>query len=545
MQKKFELRRTGDLTSFDSDMKEILQDIPHNKDGLMKLRSQSLISENDLKDILTDSFFYRLKKRMSNSNHLYQKFFIKMSLFRISAAIVALWGTLSDYVLDSQLTFSFLVSWNTVKSQDFPLGDVFLDISIFLTTIFVLSHILSTIVLVHRRRFEMTKLKCKLLYSLSILCYPAFYVMSFVLFEAKSLHSPPANIEDFIDEEIIRFQFSQSINEQKIVEFCVENIPQLILLVLFSMSVPLYGKVKPFLGIVFFGFKAGLQYFSFSLQVVKFNNFQRQGKIEALGKILLALSSLFFVISRIACIIFCITFSSFFPDLPYFCYHTAKILDTDTNAFSKIEDLPPVLTPRVLNAFGAISISAKPFYSCVAVLILSNIVYFLSMNQIFLVCKERPSVTSQFLSCLVNSYCPVKQPMRFQHRDGKMNLYYNRRAFTVALLIYTFTTALLVLVPFLCYGSDLFLTSLTVLDELIRCKNNKKISFGRADFRFNRILFLTQELPGEFPDRLPATLLHAHIIFPAVAGVQLQSNHFQFRCNSISSHLAWSVNDWI
>merc|ERR1712173_235516 len=35
MQKKFELRRTGDLNSFDSDMKEILQDIPHNKDGLL------------------------------------------------------------------------------------------------------------------------------------------------------------------------------------------------------------------------------------------------------------------------------------------------------------------------------------------------------------------------------------------------------------------------------------------------------------------------------------------------------------------------------
>ena len=468
MQQKLKLKRSGDLNTFDSEMKEILQDIPPNKNGFLELRSQSLISENDLKDILTDSFFYRLKIRLSNSSALSQKFLAQISLLRIVFAVVAVLGTLSDYFLDSQLIFSVFVSWTTVKSQDFPLGGVFRDIFIFLTVIFILSHILSTIVLVHMRRFELTQVKCKLLYALSFLCYPAFYVMSFAVFEAKSLHLPPNNLNEFIDEEIIRFQFSKSINEQKIVENCVENIPQLILLILFSMSVPLYGKVKPALGIIFFAFKAGVQYFFFSLQVVKFKNIQRHGKIEALGKIMLALSSLFFVISRIASIIFCITFSSFFPDLPYFCYHTAKILETDTNAFSEIEEMPLVLTTSALKAFGSISISGKPFYFCVATLILSNIVYFLLMNQIFSFCKEKPSLTSQVLSGLVNGYCPVKQPMTFMHQDSKMNLYYGRRVFTLVLLIYSFTTALLVFIPFLCYGSDLFLTSLPVLDELIR-----------------------------------------------------------------------------
>ena len=58
--------------------------------------------------------------------------------------------------------------------------------------------------------------------------------------------------------------------------------------------------------------------------------------------------------------------------------------------------------------------------------------------------------------------------MTFKHRDSKMNLYYERRVFTLVLLIYGLTTTLLVLIPFLCYGLDLFLESLPVLNELMR-----------------------------------------------------------------------------
>ena len=63
----------------------------------------------------------------------------------------------------------------------------------------------------------------------------------------------------------------------------------------------------------------------------------------------------------------------------------------------------------------------------------------------------------------------MKQPTTFKHPDNKMNLYYDRRVYTLVILIYTTTTFLLVLLPFLCYGFDLFLDSLPVLDELIRC----------------------------------------------------------------------------
>ena len=147
----------------------------------------------------------------------------------------------------------------------------------------------------------------------------------------------------------------------------------------------------------------------------------------------------------------------------------AKILETHTFAFVETEELTPPLNPRALKSFGSISISAKPFYLCGVTLILSNLVYFLLMNHIFSFCKEKSSLTSQFLSCLVNGYCPVKQPMTFKHPDNKMNLYFERRVFTLVLLIYGLTTTLLVLIPFLCYGSDLFLDSLPVLDELIRC----------------------------------------------------------------------------
>ena len=234
------------------------------------------------------------------------------------------------------------------------------------------------------------------------------------------------------------------------------------------MSVPLYGKVKPALGIIFFGFKAAVHYFFFSLQVVKFKNIQRDNKIEGLGKLLLALSSLFFVISRIASIIFCIIFSSFYPDMPYFCYHIANILEVETNAFAEIEELTTVITPRALKAFGSISISAKPFYFCVVTLILSNLVYFLLMNQIFSFCKEKPSLTSQFLSCLVNGYCPVKHPMTFKHEDSRTNWYCKQGVSSLVLLIYGLTSTLLVLIPFLSYGSELFWKGLPVLDELIR-----------------------------------------------------------------------------
>ena len=187
-----------------------------------------------------------------------------------------------------------------------------------------------------------------------------------------------------------------------------------------------------------------------------------------LGKILMSLSSFFFVISRIASIIFCITFSSFYPDLPYFCYHTAKNLETHSKVFVDVEELTPVITPAALKAFGSISISAKPFYFCVVTLILSNLVYFLLMNQIFSFCTEKPSLTSQFLYCLVNGYCPVKQPMTFKHEDSRTNWYCKQGVSSLVLLIYGLTTTLLVLIPFLSYGSELFWKGLPVLDELIR-----------------------------------------------------------------------------
>merc|ERR1711962_796570 len=65
MRKKFSLRNTGNIASFDSDMKEILQDIPRSNSGLITLKSDILVSENDLKDILNDSLFYRLKNKSS------------------------------------------------------------------------------------------------------------------------------------------------------------------------------------------------------------------------------------------------------------------------------------------------------------------------------------------------------------------------------------------------------------------------------------------------------------------------------------------------
>jgi len=52
-------------------------------------------------------------------------------------------------------------------------------------------------------------------------------------------------------------------------------------------------------------------------------------------------------------------------------------------------------------------------------------------------------------------------------------------------------------------NSDLFWKGLPVLDELIR---------------YQKILFQTSTLPGDFPNQLPATLLQAHLIFPGVAG---------------------------
>ena len=58
MEKKLELKRAGNFASFDIKMKEILQEIPPNKSGLIMLRSRGLVFENDLKDILTESFFH-------------------------------------------------------------------------------------------------------------------------------------------------------------------------------------------------------------------------------------------------------------------------------------------------------------------------------------------------------------------------------------------------------------------------------------------------------------------------------------------------------
>ena len=502
MQKKFDLNSNGDFKTFDSFMKEALTNVPNNRDGLLHLHSSDLYFGNILTDILTEPVFYRAKKKYFNTPKRYNYFSLVTRRLKLLFACIAVLGTLSDYIFDSQLVYTFYVSWEVTVDTGFPLKEHFYNIFIFLSVILVTSHAVNTLILAATIRFDTSGILSKFFFCVTMLCYPVFYVISSATSEIRFVIWPSSNVDTFVDEEVIRHQYAFTVNEQKVFENCFENIPQLFLVILLSLSNPLYGKVKPILGITFFLFKGATQFFSFSVQLVKFMNFQRNGIIEIVGQIILAISSYSFIISRMFSVMFCMMLSSYYPDLPYFLFYSAKILEVDSNVHIEYEEFTPPLNPTFMKSISSIAISAKPFYLCLSILLISNIIYFVCMNQIFAICKVKPNLRSQLLSAVINSYCPIKQPMKFSCRDPKMNSYYQRRALLLVLVIYSLTTILIILVPFLCYGTHLFTEGLPMLDELMR---------------YNALLFKTERLPSQFPSALPWHLHKCHLLFPGVA----------------------------
>ena len=404
------------------------------------------------------------------------------------SSVCALFGTVSDYFFDTQLILSSYDSWNATPEKEFPLKLWLYDIFVFLVVTISASHIINSILLFSKMHFCISSLREKALYAISFVTFPIFYLMSYSSFMLKSFIQPEETLDDYMSSLVMKYQFQKTITEQKIVEGCIENILQLFMLLLISVSTPLRDKMNPRFGLVFFYLKSGFSAFSIFLNIGKFRNFQSDAKIGFIGKMVLTMSCLFFMISRALSLIFCLMFSKVLPDLPYFLYYVSSGLKLDiyhsNEVYTRaIRNNMNYATPRSLNILHSITISNTPAIVSVLLILSSTVILIVSMLYI----RRKSSNMTKFyvilLTALLNIFCPVlitnstaKNKDKAQNKDNdkaknkdKENV--NMLAVTqykMLLLLFITINMVLAVLPILTYGIDFFQVKLEILDEFMR-----------------------------------------------------------------------------
>ena len=114
--------------------------------------------------------------------------------------------------------------------------------------------------------------------------------------------------------------------------------------------------------------------------------------------------------------------------------------------------------------------------------------------------KGKVSNTDSPKYYITNNFCPLKPKLNFAL--DKANNHTNAKINAVIYSSFFLTNLLYILIPFICYGSSFFTTTLPVMDELIRY------------YRFKNSF---RNFPQSFPRTLPALILNGHIIFPVTS----------------------------
>ena len=428
----------------------------------------------------------------------------------IISSFLALVGTVADYFFDTQLIFSSYDSWNAITEKEFPLKNWLYGIFVFLAFTISASHIINSCHLWSKKHFHTETLREKACYGISIVTFPIFYLASHFLYMVKKWIHPDENLEDYMNSEIIMYQFQKTINEQKIVEGCIENILQLIMLLLIALSTPLKDKINPIFGLEFFFVKSGLALFLICRKIGDFLNFQCDEKTEFVGRLVLSISYLFFMISRILSFIFCLMFSTVFPDLPYFLFYVSKLVKEDSTYHSNkvYERTPPnsmnVATPRSLKILQSITISNITAVTCIILITISSLICIALMLYFRKTTTKKPGLKIILITALINMFCPVVPTTKSTFKmNAKMS---EAKQYKILIMMFITTNTILATIPFLVYGLDFYQVKLEILDEFIR---------------YGSFLFRTDVLPVNFPTSLPQVFLKGHIIFPTCIGVTM------------------------
>ena len=330
----------------------------------------------------------------------------------IISSFFALAGTVADYFFDTQLIFSSYDSWNAITEKEFPLKNWLYGIFVFLAFTISASHIINSCHLWSKKHFHTETLREKACYGISIVTFPIFYLASNFLYMVKKWIHPDENLEDYMNSEIIKYQFQKTINEQKIVEGCIENILQLIMLLLIALSTPLKDKINPIFGLEFFFVKSGFALFAICRKIGNFLNFHCDEKTEFVGGMVLSSSYLFFMISRILSLVFCLVFSTMLPDLSYFLFYVSKGMREHIYHSNEVYDRTTpnninVATPRSLKMLHSMTISNTTAVISIILIISSSLVCTALKLYFWKTTTKKPRLQIILITALINMFCPV------------------------------------------------------------------------------------------------------------------------------------------
>ena len=280
---------------------------------------------------------------------------------------------------------------------------------------------------------------------------------------------------------------------------CVENIPQLIFALLFFFSDPLKESVmndsnSPFkslkeLAIINLA-KSLLSWILVSNSFATYLHILKNFSVGAVGRVLVALSNLAFMMSRISGIIFCLIFSTCYPDLQFYLFYLSQ-----SRTFTLRSSIPSNVIEELYQAtlsvapalFVVITMGVLPLVNALAfkLLVQPKLVKLLPMPEII-------------LTSIINMFCPFEPNVTLKGNTSRMdkiklNLICHSVFFVVNVTFITF--------PLMWYGSHFFDTTIPILDELCRY------------FFFIR----SNEFPSTFPKFMPVHIFNSHIIFPIVS----------------------------
>ena len=330
-------------------------------------------------------------------------------------------------------------------------------------------------------------------FILSRLIFPIYFKIVKSVQVLKYHFTQKASYINHQEQDLVEKEYKKVLCSFLIPKACLENLPQLLIAVLFYFSIPLQNNVTEsfdFQNLAFLSFLKSVVSIGLVARVLaSFQNILKQRSLGITALLVIILSNLFFLLSRASAILFCIIFSTACPDLQWFLYHISSY---------RTYSARHAITPLVIEALYNATISFVPAILVVVVTLLA----FLLQGTVFY-CMTNPKLKTNlnlmelWTSAIINSFCPFIPSISFTDVEYKAN---QTRINVASYSIHFIVNTLLSTFPIFFYGLHFFQTTLPILDEFCSF-----IAFVRSS-----------EFPSSFPNHLPTHLLFGHLIFPIV-----------------------------
>jgi len=525
-------KRANVSTSFDNKIRSCAYNWHHTQDFnfsdfYSKMReishealSNAIEEESGDSQRITDKLrentkFTAIKNYLTNSFGLrIQRYFYETNFFRSNEKIIVHYSLLVPKTVTCLLSFfpfveffaeiSLLLAihsaWSSTDSKTgFSLGNFYAGLFYTNLTLIGLSYLHAVYIGLKNStppRKENSIFGQWVPFILSRILFPTYFPVIKSFSSLNSFLKRYPTLEIFKQNELIDSKFGQILNQLAISKTILENIPQLIIAVLFFLSDPLKDNVIDSNNSVFQDlktlasfvlFKSILAFSQKSWTLTKYYNSTKGDAFGIVEMLLITASNLFFVMSRVSCLIFCITFSSVYPDLQFYLFNLAQ---------SRTWRLRNIITPVCIEEIYQSNTFFHP--ALIALLLVVLVSPLLTGLNLLVFARDFQLKKTDMLSVsFINIFCPFFPSENFQNRTGTPKI----KIFTFLFLIFFIINVTLFTLPLMIYGINFFLNTLSILDELCRF------------YHFIR----SNEFPKSFPGSIPFHFLYAHILYPTLS----------------------------